>query len=452
MKNKIPDIPSRRARFVKAGILILLAFLLLAGALSIPFLFESPSIRYKFGFDKTLLRTGKLMGVVAATLLFFQLLLSARLKFLDRIFSLPRIYTIHRVNAFIIAFLVLLHPVLIFLPEDFTSTPLRLEYWPEAAGIVLLMLICLQVGLTHWRKKLKISFNRWWSYHRYAGGLIILLLILHILFVSETFEEGVPRYVLLGAAAVFILSFLVAKISAWRAAGRRYVINRIRRENNRVVTLELEAGSQGNFQYLPGQFAFISVISDRISRETHPFTISSSPTQPGKLSFTIKDCGDWTSAIKNIRKGETASLNGPFGLFSHLICPDHQPLILIAGGIGITPMLSMLRYMRDIGDDRHLILLWSNRTSKDLVCLAELERIGQELTGLTMVHTFTGEKSEGAASGRLDRQNLEALLTEADRTAAVFICGPPRMMEQVAFDMRALGFNRRTIHTERFSL
>jgi len=68
-----------------------------------------------------------------------------------------------------------------------------------------------------------------------------------------------------------------------------------------------------------------------------------------------------------------------------------------------------------------------------------------------MVHTFTGEKIEGANSGRLDRPKLQALLGKVDRTAAVFICGPPRMMAQVTRDMRALGFKRRDIYTERFS-
>ena len=74
-----------------------------------------------------------------------------------------------------------------------------------------------------------------------------------------------------------------------------------------------------------------------------------------------------------------------------------------------------------------------------------------DLTGLTMVHIFTGEKVEGADYGRLDRTKLQILLREFDRSAAVYICGPPRMMAQAARDVRALGFRRCSIHTERFS-
>jgi predicted ferric reductase len=450
MNQKLPTIPSSRERFLKSGLLFAVALLLLTGALCIPFLFESLSIKYKFGFDKTLLRTGKLLGLGAAVLLLFQLLLGARFKFLDRIFTLPRVFAMHRINGGIIALLALLHPVFILWPEDFTLPPMKLEYWPQAAGFLLLLGICLQAGVSLGRQRLNIAFGRWRTFHRYIGTAIILLMVLHVLFVSETFAAGLPRTALLVTTGVCTLLFVLARVNAWRAAGKRYPLTAVKPENNQVVTLELDTSHSGGWPYLPGQFAFISVTSDRITREAHPFTISSAPTQPDRLAFTIKNCGDWTSQVKHLQAGDTVSMNGPYGLFSHLLCPPGQPLILIAGGIGITPMLSMLRYMRDSADKRQVKLLWSNRSAEDLVCRAELGGIEQDLTGFTMVHTFTGEKPGRPASGQLDRKNLRALLSDEDRSAAVFICGPPGMMAQVARDMRALGFKRSSIHTERF--
>ena len=451
MNRKLPAIPSRGERLLKAGLLITAALLVLAGALSIPFLFESPSIRYKFGFDKTLLQTGKLVGLGAAALLLFQLLLAARLKFFDRVFTLPRVWVLHRLNGYFIVLLALLHPIFILWPEDFTLPPMELAYWPQAAGLVLLMLIGLQAGVSRWHQKLKIAFNRWRLYHRYVGGLIILMLVLHVLFVSETFAAGLPRFALLAATGLCGLIFSVAGIRAWRTSKKRYVITAVKPENDQVTTLELDTGHPERWPYLPGQFAFISVDADTISSEPHPFTISSAPSQPDRLTFTIKNSGDWTAGVKNICKGDTLSLNGPFGLFSHLICPPQQPLVLIAGGIGITPMLSMLRYMQATGDNRRILLLWSNRQAQDLLCQGELESIARDLTDLTLVHTFTGENVAGADFGRLDRPKLQALLGGVDRTAAVFICGPPRMMAQVARDIQDLGFKPRDIYTERFS-
>lgn len=452
MENKLPDIPSPWRRHVKGAVLVLMAALLLAGALTIPFIFESPSIQYKFGFDKTFLRTGKLLGMSAATLILFQLLLAARLKFLDRIFSLPRIFKFHRTNGFIIAVLVLLHPVFIFLPEDITSTPLKLEYWPEAAGVILLMLICLQVALSQWRKSVNISFDRWRSYHRYTGGFIIGLLVLHVLYTSESFKEGLPRYGVIMAALFFISIFLAGKIKPTVERKHIYGINRVTKEGRKVVTLNVASEKSASFSYLPGQFAFISISSDLMPKEAHPFTISSTPTRPDGLSFTIKDCGDWTSQIKHLQKGTSVRINGPFGLFTHLTCPARQPIIMIAGGIGITPMISMLGYMYDMKDKRNILLIWSNKTQKDLVCQKEMDRIQRKLTDLTIVHIFTQEKAAGCASGRLTRKRLQHLLETSDRASAVFICGPPLMMNQVAHDIKSLGFNRRAIHTEAFHL
>ena len=447
----LPALLSSRGRYIRTGLLIGLVLAVLAGALSIPFIFESPSIRYKFGFDKTLLRTGKLVGMAAAVLLLVQLLLSARLKMLDRIFGLLRVYAFHRINGILIALLVLMHPVFILWPEGFTFPPLKLAYWPEGAGILLVVLICFQAAGSLWRRPLKIAYDRWRRYHLYAGVVIILLLILHILFVSETFEEGVPRYALLGAVAGCILIFALAKLKSQPAVRKKYRVDEVVEENSQVVTLALSPKSaSGGLRYLPGQFAFLAPYSNRLSREAHPFTISSAPTRPDRLTFTIKASGDWTAGVRNLQPGDLITLGGPFGRFSHLACRPGQPLVLIAAGIGITPMLSMLRYMRATGDERPILLLWSNRTRQDLVRDAELIRLARELTGLTVVHTFTGENNAGHVHGRFDRQNLATLLKAADRRAAVFICGPPRMMAQAARHVRALGFRRSAIHTEPF--
>ena len=79
--------------------------LLLAGASSIPFVYDSPSIRYKFGMDKVFLRTGKILGMIAAVLMLIQLILSARITMLDRVFALNNLYTYHRINAVVIVLL-----------------------------------------------------------------------------------------------------------------------------------------------------------------------------------------------------------------------------------------------------------------------------------------------------------------------------------------------------------
>jgi len=119
--------PTGRRRFLGA-LAFLIGLLLLAGAASIPFLFESASILYKFGADKLMLRTGKVLGMIAGTLLLLQLVLAARIRFLDRIFALDRLFYFHQISGTLIAACVIIHTKLIMLPEDILFIPLEISY------------------------------------------------------------------------------------------------------------------------------------------------------------------------------------------------------------------------------------------------------------------------------------------------------------------------------------
>ena len=197
--SPLDDLRAYRFRYTLMGTIIGAATLLLVGAMSVPFFFESPSIWYKFGSAKALLRTGKMLGLTAATLLFLQLLLAGRLKVLDRVFSLPGLVRSHRLNAIVILLLALSHPILVLTSEEKLIIPLELRYWPEWVGVGVLTLIVIQFSVSQWRRPFLITFHGWLLWHRCVGIFILGLAILHILFVSETFsEEGFPRTAVLG--------------------------------------------------------------------------------------------------------------------------------------------------------------------------------------------------------------------------------------------------------------
>jgi predicted ferric reductase len=113
------DLISPGIQILLAAMVILGILLLIGGALTIPFKFESASMFYKFGLDKIVLRTAKMVGLTVAVLLLLQLPLAGRLKWLDRIFSLPGLYRMHRFNAYAIGVLVLIHPILIKTAQHF---------------------------------------------------------------------------------------------------------------------------------------------------------------------------------------------------------------------------------------------------------------------------------------------------------------------------------------------
>jgi predicted ferric reductase len=431
----------------------ILAFLaaLWAGILTFPYFFASQSLYYKFGWDKTLLRSGKMVGLTAAFLLFLQLPLSGRLKWLDRIFSLPRLYGAHRCFAYAVTTLVVLHPVLVFLPDKMLMIPFEVRYWPEWVGAGLLMTILLQFGLGRWRPKIFKAYPKWLWVHRIMGVCIGVLLTTHILFVSETFERhGLPRNLVIVSAATILALWLWIRLRAVLMRHHDYIVERIAPAGENAYSIDLRSETGKPLDYLPGQFAFLSFASRALSREPHPFTICSSPSRPDTLQFTIRGSGDWTRRIKNLSIGDKAALHGPFGHFSHLFFPRLRDIIMIAGGIGITPMLSMLRYMADTGDPTRTTLIWSNRTSKHLFHRQALDAMAAELTGFDWIPTFTREKVKDGYFGRLDRQALESLLQSHSRSATVFICGPPGMILQLRGDLRCMGFEKRAVHCETF--
>jgi predicted ferric reductase len=231
-------------RYFLIASIIFLILLLTAGALSIPFLFESPSMWYKIGIDKGLLRAGKMLGIFAGMLLLLQLPLAGRLKLLDRLFALPGLVRQHRYHAWIIALMALLHPLCVSIPEDRLLIPLEMRYWPEWIGVALLSLIALQCVASHWRKRLKITFHTWMRCHRVAGVLAAALVIIHVLYVSETFEtEGLPRAAVLIAAGVFLLVLLWIR-TGWLWRSRPYTVARVDRMGVDCTCVELTPRTQ----------------------------------------------------------------------------------------------------------------------------------------------------------------------------------------------------------------
>lgn len=168
--------------------------------------------------------------------------------------------------------------------------------------------------------------------------------------------------------------------------------------------------------------------------------------------MTIQSCGDWTAEIGKLKAGDMAHLQGPFGRFSHLVAPLQSELIMIAGGVGITPMIGMLRYLQDQNDRRPITLIWSNRTKQRLFYENELVDMTKQLTSFRWIPIFSRETNTDVLSGRLDKQRLDDLLKHCSRQATVFICGPPEMIASVRYQLRQIGFRSSEIKHEAFSL
>jgi predicted ferric reductase len=325
------------------------------------------------------------------------------------------------------------------------------RYWPEWMGVGLLAVVVVQFVFSQWRQSLALGFHRWLPVHRIAGLVAAILLVVHVLFVSESFTaDGPPRLAVVVAAVCFGLIWLWVRFQRLRTRKTPYAVSRVEPAGLDSTCVELTPTRTAPMAYVPGQFVFVSFQSARVTAEPHAFTLSSAPSRPDRLQFTIRACGDWTRSLNDLAVGDRAYIQGPFGRFGHLFADSNRPLIMIAGGIGITPMLSMLRFMADSNDTRPIVLIWSNRSRAHTVFDNEMTALEAQLTGFRRIPIFTRNTQGRNHAGRLNRQSLKAMVEDCSRRSVVFVCGPPPMMKRVRSDLRALGFPSRSIFHEAF--
>ncbi len=426
--------------------------LILVVAAAIPFYFESPSMLYKFGTAKLLLRWGKICGILAGVLMVFQALLAARLSFLDKIFGLDRLWRFHRTSGMGLTLLAVCHPVLVLWSDGFGFFPLEKRYWPAFSGIFVLCLLLGMTAMAFLRRQVRMDWYKWFVSHRIQAPLIFILVFVHASHVSKPFETGLP-YLLLWISVLTAMTFVVSKWA--RALGcfvHPYTVLSVQKLAKDAWGVRAGPVPGRTFKFLPGQFAFVTPISPKMPRQAHPFTIASSPETQDYLEFVIRSCGDFTDRIGQLAPGDRLFIDGPYGRFSHCLLKEKLPMVMIAGGIGITPMLSMLRTLAVSNENQKIMLIWSNQTREHVLFDKEFTALGSQINELTIHYILTREDSQKSEYQRINKENLSVILGDFPKNAHVFLCGPPGLCANLMPVLRELGFSRARVYTESFML
>ncbi|MBT6800715.1 MAG: hypothetical protein HOA41_03470 [Rhodospirillales bacterium] len=193
----------------------------------------------------------------------------------------------------------------------------------------------------------------------------------------------------------------------------------------------------GALPFRAGQFAWLTVGETPFSIGEHPFSISSAPNNGDVVEFLIREAGDFTSHIGDIKPGARAWLDGPHGAFTLPDADQHRDgrVVMIAGGVGLAPILSILRDQAGKGDRRKFHLIFGNRTEAQIVMAEELQSLGRTLD--LKVDMVLSEPKPGwsGATGQLSGETLDGLLSDevTDASTLFMLCGPP-MMVDVATD------------------
>jgi predicted ferric reductase len=383
-----------------------------------------------------------------------QLLLTARIRRFSSPYGIDAVYYFHRQASIVAVVLILAHPVILFI-NDPVLLRLLIPWvapWRALAGQLALLLLLALVITSQWRQQLRIPYEAWRATHALAAVGALVFAFWHVLGVNYHLNAPWKRELWLGIGVLWLGALLYTRlIKPFRILLRPYTVEQVIPERGRSWTLVLKPQGHAGARFRPGQFAWLSIWSSPFDFSEHPFSYSSSAEYPSHPTFTIKALGDFTSRIGEITPGTRVYIDGPYGGFTPERCAA-PAFVFLAGGVGITPIISMLRTLADRGDNRPLRLYYANRNWEGITFREELEELAQRLS-LRTVHILEQppEGWEGEV-GFVSRELLERTLPENRAEAEYYICGPPPMMDAVERHLATLGVPMDRLHTERFNL
>lgn len=393
------------------------------------------------------------LGFIGIALMGLQFILTARFKNIAAPFGTDALLNFHR-QAGYIAFVFILGHVFILI----TANTNYLAFFdprvntPRAVALSLvIVLLTLLVALTIWRKNLKIPYEWWRISHAAFAFLILLIGLSHILmvgfYISEIWQK-LLWIILTGTAMAMLIHVRIIK--PYKMSNKPYRTINIKQNIKDVWTLEIEPVNHEGMTFEAGQFAWLTIGSTPFSMQQHPFSFSSSAVQAGRYSFTIKELGDFTSTIKHIENNTPVYVEGPYGAFT--LTKKSNTAFFIVGGIGITPVISMLRTLRDQGDNRPVVLLYGNPDVQSIAFGEELIDLKNELN-LTIKHVIENPPDEWQGyEGFITDELIKKYIPENLESADYYVCGPEPLMDLAEITLRNSGVPVYKIHSERFNI
>lgn len=398
----------------------------------------------------SILTVAKFFGLHAALVMMFQLLLVARLPWLDRRIGMDRLTVWHRWVGFTLLWTILTHATLIVLgyatldDASMAKTFLALAGVPASLlGMSAATLVVVVGALSTRYVRRRLRYETWHALH------LLLYVALGIAFVHQllettTFKSSTFAMVYWWALWLFSFGSLIVGrlvVPLWRNAYHRFRVEAVVAESDNVVSVHVTGRNLDRLPARAGQFFIWRFLGHNHWWPANPFSMSAAPN--GRtLRLTAKAVGDISAGLRNVPVGTRVFMEGPYGAFTSL----HRArpgALLIAGGVGITPVRALLEE-EPAGD---IVVLYRVRAKTDAVLLREVRDLVAARGG--RLHLLTGRTGDGrppfAPAGLIA---LVPDITQRD----VYVCGPPAMTSAVLTSLRALRVPNQHVHAEKFSL
>lgn len=397
------------------------------------------------------------LAMVGFSMLLLEFVLSGRFRIVSSRIGIDLTMRFHQLIAWALLIFLVAHPFVygtswIKPHSGWTEAGLGLTGASLLSGALALVLLLGLVAIAMFRDQIGGDYEGWRTVHGLGAVAIAVLGVHHTLIAGRySGQNPVLAAYWLGMLGIGLFSFgYVHVITPLRQLRRPYRVASIKPVALRTWELTVEPVRAPGFEFDAGQFVWLTLDRSPFAITEHPFSMSSCPADLPNITFTIKEAGDFTGRIGRIPVGARAFLDGPHGNFT-MAGREATGLVFVAGGVGVAPVISILRQLRADPDPRPIILLYGNRLHEQILYENELEAMRKDLR--ITVHHVLSEPPEGWSGdvGQLDEPALRRRLDGHDRDGWLyFVCGPTPMIDSVEKSLARLGVPLQRIVSEKF--
>jgi predicted ferric reductase len=400
----------------------------------------------------TLITVGRFLGLHVALIMILQLLLVARLPFLDRRIGMDRLTSWHRWVGFGLFWTLTLHVTFIVLGfAQLDGNPVFTQILSLAGSFPVLLgmlayLIVIAVAVVSVRyARRRLSYEAWHGVHFLLYAVVVLALLHQLTELTTFTASSLSRtyWWLLWAFALGALLYGRVILPLVRNQRHQFRVAAVVPESDDVVSVHVTGRHLDRLPARAGQFMLWRFPGHHRWWQVNPFSLSAAPNG-ASLRLTAKAVGTTSAGLRNLPVGTRVFAEGPYGAFTGLQ-RTRESTLLIAGGVGVTPVRALLEELTG-----PTVVLYRVQSAADAVLLGEMQALAA-MRG-AVVHVLPGRTGAGDPPNTpFEPDNLVARVPDI-RERDVFVCGPPAMTETVLRSLRALRVPRSQIHAERFRL
>lgn len=390
-----------------------------------------------------------LLGFIGLALAGLQLVPIAKMNWLADALDMDKVYSSHHVLSILAIVLVLLHPATLLITNKVFRTGFVLNSgWIGLAGLVL-------IGITSAvRKQLKLGYVTWLGIHNLLTAVILVFGLWHMFSVSYYMQLPLVKWVWIAEIAIWAVLVLYIRVIHPLAVGRKpFKVESVEAQATGVYTLNLLPDGHAGVPFKAGQIAWISTGNSPWVLSRNPFSYAGSDVAPdGRIRFAIKELGDFTSTIKDLKPGARVFVDGPYGHFNLNDEATSKGVVLFAGGIGVAPVMSIVNTLADTSDKRPVYVFYGDYDESTALFKSEFAAAEKKLNLKVVEVLEKPQNEEYPYRGYITADLVKTVLPENYKELSYFVCGPEPMLRAMEKLFAQVGISSNRVHIENFDM